>query len=91
MLENFNLPIYNKFKVNIEGFSSNYFAVGFLMVPNYFVDYSNSIFVDLATKERIQIADREEYKKSFSIGDRKRYPATTVITHVAETRSAVVR
>ena len=27
--------------------------------------------MDLAKKERIQIADREEYKKSFSIGDRK--------------------
>ena len=71
VLESFKLPTYNKFKVNIEGFSSNYFAVGFPMVPNHFVDYSNSIFVDLATKERIQIADREEYKKSFSIGDRK--------------------
>lgn len=71
MLESFKLPTYNKFKVNIEGFSSNYFAVGFPMVPNRFVDYSDSKFVDLTTKEHVQIADSEEYKKYFSIGDRK--------------------
>ena len=41
------------------------------MVPNHFVDYSDSKFVDLTTKEQIQIADSEEYKKYFSIGDRK--------------------
>ena len=71
VLESFKLPTYNKFKVNIEGFPSNYFAVGFPMVPNRFVDYSDSKFVDLTTKEHVQIADSEEYKKYFSIGDRK--------------------
>lgn len=71
VLEDFKLPDYNKIKVSIEGFSNKYYAIGFPMVSNNFVDYANSLFVNLMTKENLEINNEEDYKNKKYIGNKK--------------------
>lgn len=71
LLENFKLPDYNKVKVSIEGFSNNYYGIGFPMLSNNLVDYANSLFVNLMTKEKLEINNGEDYKNQKYVDDKK--------------------
>ena len=61
IIEKYKLPDYNKIKLKIEGFNTNYYLIGFpVIIPEKF-NYKKSIFYDHCLKKNRKFKNHEEY------------------------------
>ena len=55
VIEKYRLPEYNKIKVQIEGFRTEYYLIGFPMISPERLDFKKSVFVDCSRKNRKKV------------------------------------
>lgn len=61
IIERFSLSSYNKIPINILGFFSKYYLVGFPMVSNINIVLSKSVFFDIENKREVTFNSYESY------------------------------
>ncbi|ECP2507212.1 hypothetical protein FY562_24100, partial [Salmonella enterica] len=75
IMNNFNLPPVNKIPTRINTFNTEYFLIGFPMIPQERIDLNKSIFFDTKKRSEFNLKSYDAFiNTDFSVKPRKIYP-----------------